>query len=95
MKYITSVKTDKGVKHIIDCGNGNEEIIQTKEVYQYGDKKGFPYFQPFYELKVFEDFTFMLSSSSHHSTHLAQIVVGIEKVKFIVEQLNTTNRNDK
>jgi hypothetical protein len=91
MKYITNVQTDKGVKHIIDCGNGNEEILQPEGVYQYGDKKGLPFFQPFYELKVFKDFTFMFTSNSHRSTHLAQIVVGIEKVKFIVEHLKGKN----
>lgn len=92
MKYITSVAIPdkKIIKHIIDCGKGNEEIIESLENESYGNQKGNNYFKPFYGLKVYQDFTFILSSSND-SIHLAKLVVAIEKCRFIHE----FTRNDK
>lgn len=83
MKYITSVDTGKGVKHIIDCGNGNEEVLENKDFEIYGNKQGLNFFTPCRDIRVFEDLTF--SISGNNSYHLALIVFCIEKVRFVIE----------
>ena len=84
MKYITSVASEDGMKHIIDCGSGNVEVIRMKETERYGNKQGQQYFQVDL-IKVFDDLTF--SYENHSSLHLAKVVLVIEKVRFVMQHL--------
>lgn len=84
MKYITQVMQDKDVKHIVEVDGKNVEVIQESKIIGYGNKKGESVFFA-NGIKVSSDLNFQEGSSNF--LHLAQVVLAIELVRFVLEHL--------
>lgn len=85
MKYITSVKDNGDIKHIVEVSGENIEVIEgASRPELYGNKKGCIAFTC-NSVKVFPDLTFKCDSGSD-SIHLAQVVFAIEVVRFIIKE---------
>ena len=82
MQYITSVSDyDKLTKHIIEVNGKNVEVVYDQTAEQYGDKKG-EYFYRYGRYKVYEDLSYVCTDS--RSIHLAEPVIAIELVRFLI-----------
>ena len=84
MKYITKINETASIVHVIDCGSGNVQVKLSKTPEHYGAKKG----EDFWianDIKGFNDLT-VNCSNCVGGVHLAQIVLAIEQVKFVMEQ---------
>jgi hypothetical protein len=86
MKYITQVRQDQDVKHIIEVDGKNVEVIQESGVVAYGNKKGESAFLV-NGIKVSRDLNFHDGSSNY--IHLAQVVLAIELVRFVLDHLGS------
>ncbi len=86
MKYITQVMQDKDVKHIVEVDGKNVEVIQKKETIRYGNKQGESVFLA-NGINVSNDLNFNEGSSNY--IHLAQVVLAIELVRFVLNHLGS------
>ena len=84
MKYITNVMSGNDVKHIVEVDGKNVEVIQKKEPQSYGNRKGERAFLA-NGLKVTKDLHFNEGSSDY--IHLAQVVLAVELVRFVINHL--------
>ena len=82
MKYITSVITPMGTKHIVEVNGVNHEALHSLKREEYSDKKGASFIQ-YSRVKVFEDFKFIVTGSN--AAHLAEVLMAIEIVRFITQ----------
>ena len=89
MKYITSVKEELNIKHIIEAGSQNIEVVQLSKAEDYGNMKGEQVFLA-NGIKVSKDFRFCNNTSSYDYFHLAQAVLAIELVRFVINHINNT-----
>lgn len=80
MKYITSVinKPDSRIEHIIDCGNGNVTVIEKSEVSLGSEHSKFITFGIIVDVNL-------SVNTSHRCAHLAQIVLAVEQVRFVLQ----------
>ncbi len=86
MKYITQVMQGQNVKHIVEVDGKNVEVIQESGVVPYGNKKGESVFLA-NGINVSNDLNFQEGSSNY--IHLAQVVLAIELVRFVLEHLGS------
>ena len=86
MKYITNVMSGNDVKHIVEVDGKNVEVIQTKEPQSYGNRKGELTFLA-NGLVVSKDLHFNNANSSSNFIHLAQVVLAVELVRFVINHL--------
>lgn len=84
MKYITKVMQDEDVKHIVEIDGKNVEVIQKNETIRYGNKSGQSVFLA-NSINVSHDLNFNEDSSDY--IHLAQVVLAIELVRFVLNHL--------
>lgn len=83
MKYITSVKNDNGdIKHVIEINSVNVFVVEPSKLEPYGNKSQERIFMA-NGLKVSLDL--MVKSDSSDFIHLAQIVLAVEQVRFVIE----------
>jgi hypothetical protein len=86
MKYITSVrnKDQKRTEHIIDCGSGNVTVLEIDE--NLGNGMPGSYFSANGGIIVSK---YLSVNTNHQSLHLAQIVLAVEQVRFVIESAIT------
>lgn len=82
MKYITSVrnKSEKRTEHIIDCGSGNVTVFEIDKTGGNG--------MPSSEFVVHGPIKldhYLNVETGYKSFHLAQIVLAVEQVRFVME----------
>ena len=87
MKYVTSVKDGKDVKHVVEVNSQNVEVVQLSKAESYGNMKDEQVFLA-NGIKVSKDFRFYNDSSSYDYFHLAQVVLAIELTRFVIDHLN-------
>ena len=83
MKYVTKITNKDSVVHVIDNGSGNVQVIHNTKPEEYGSKKGESTWLS-NGVKIYNDLT--VSLDSYNGVHLAQIVLAVEQVKFVMEQ---------
>lgn len=83
MKYVTKIIQDNATVYVIDNGSGNVQVIHNKKPEEYGDKKGETTWLS-NGVKIYNDLS--VSLDHYSGVHLAQIVLAVEQVKFVMEQ---------
>ena len=85
MKYITQVMDGNDTKHIVEVEGKNVEVIHLSKSESYGNKKDtFSFVAK--GIKISSDLQFKVDSS-YDFTHLAQVVIAIELVRFVTNHL--------
>ena len=92
MKYITSVNDNSDIKHIVEANGSTHEVIEGGKPEQYGPKKGETTFLA-NGINVSRDLMITIPNSKF--AHLAQAVLGIELVRFVIESVPPTENKDK
>lgn len=83
MKYITSViEANKDIKHVIDINNVNVFVVEESKTEPYGNKKDQKTFAA-NGIKVSLDL--MIKGNSSDFIHLAQILLAVEQVRFVLQ----------
>lgn len=82
MKYITSVRnsSQNRTEHIIDCGSGNVTVLEIDE----RGANGMPD-SSFIAAGIIKVDRFLNVCTNSQSLHLAQIVLAVEQVRFVIE----------
>lgn len=87
MKYITSVKDNDGIKHIVEAGGLNQAVLELTKSESYGNRSGEHTFLT-NGVRVTKDFHVKNDDSGHDFMHLAKIVFAIELVRFVTIHLS-------